>query len=146
MSVERARMLAPQVETGLALSTTHIFGDCRAGEVPVLDACGKSIGACAQERGPLRVLVLPVSQSVPLDPACPKGASIADLTPRAAFDGRSSEVGEAVIPLAPGTYSLHLSHDDQCASCGVSQAEGCLFEVRFGEIQIAPLVLDRAFR
>jgi hypothetical protein len=145
MTAARAKEIDPTIQTGLALSTTHVFGDCRPAD-PATPAgtCGDD-GPCARRRSPLRVLVLPVNVSVPIAERCDPELAVEDGAEAAVFDGHASDQGELVIAMDPGTYALFLSSDDRCAACGLTQEGGvCTVDVLSGRLTVRDLILDRA--
>lgn len=145
MSPARARLISPEVGTGLALSTTHIHGDCRprpASEVP-LGPCGDP--RCRRERAALFVTVVPANSSVPLAAECGDAPRAEALAPLAAASGFASERGEIVFPLPEGAYRPFLSRGQTgCAPCGDPGEGVCLVEVEAGEVAARDLVLDEA--
>jgi hypothetical protein len=147
MSESRAMEIDPTIETGLAVSTTHVFGDCRD-RAPTTPLCGKTAGgACASERQALRVLVLPINVSVPIAEACDPAFAIADAAEVAVVDQLASEDGELVAALSPGRYTLLISADDRCAQCALVEEGGaCTVDVLGGSITVRDLVLDRSSR
>lgn len=146
MTAARARQLDPTVETGLAVSTTYVYGDCRPTDDPQPTPCGENT-RCARERQPLGVFVLPVNQSVPIDPACDPGLSVDDLDEAAAFTGTASDDGELVIRLEPGSYTIYIAASDGCAVCGLTENAGaCTVDVTAGRVLTRDLVLDRSSR
>jgi hypothetical protein len=152
MTEARARELAPDVSTGLALSTTHVRGDCRPKPVASMPAEGAGACAgvadpdCARERAALRVFVVPVNVSVPVSEGCGGGFAAGDLAPHAVADRRASAGGELVIAVPAGGYRVYLGKDDTCAACGLDGvgAEACLVEVRAGKVTARDLVFDEA--
>lgn len=150
MSEARARSLDPGLTTGLAASTTYVRGDCRPGRPTEddEDLCGARADlACARARAPLRVLLVPVGTSVPRSARCEGAFSVEALVPLALLDARASPAGELVARLVAGRYSLFLSADDVCASCGLGEADsGCVLEVPAGGIAVRELVLDVSTR
>lgn len=149
MSEVRAKELDPNVTTGLALSATHIFGDCGPTEIDESpeDPCAGVRPACVSERAPLRVLVLPVNQSIPRSEGCASHVAVLDLAPRAIVDRRAAESGELVLALPAGRYLVYLSRDDRCAACGIeAQGTGCLADVAGGSVTARDLVIDRSTR
>lgn len=150
MTAARAAELEPTVATGIAVSTTHVTGDCRpieAGGVAV-EACAESVNpACSRTRSALRLLVVPTGASVPIAPECGGGFSAAGAALVAVLDRRSSDAGELVVYLPDGTYRLLLTADDRCAVCGLSADGGpCLIDVFDGKISARDLLLDEASR
>lgn len=147
MTEARARVLAPEVDTGLAVSTTSIHGDCRPrDEDPSPPRCDGEVGAlCVRGRAALRVQVVPVNVSVPLSRRCGRGAEAGALAALAAADGWSSAGGELVLALAAGRYTVHVSEAEGCAYCGsASSGETCEVDVESGRVSTRDLVLDRA--
>jgi hypothetical protein len=148
MTVSRAETLDPSVTTGIAVSTTHVYGDCRPVDDPLAPppTCDQS-GPCARERQSMRVFLTPVNQSVPLSDLCPGGIAVSDLEANAAFAGRSSEDGELVASIAAGRFTLFVATDDRCAVCGLAgDAGACVVEITEGRITTRDLVLDRSSR
>lgn len=146
ITADRARQLDPTLETGLAVSTTYVFGDCRPAEGAAEVHCGEN-PRCARQRRPLSVFILPVNQSVPIDPACDPALAVSDLETHAVFSGVASEAGELAIPLEPGGYTLYVANDDRCAVCGLTEEAGaCTVEITAGQILARDLVLDRSSR
>lgn len=148
MTEARARELDPAVTTGLGLSATEVFGDCRPLPPPEMEqACGAPNPACARERAPLRVLVVPVNRSIARSDACPSGVEVSALLPHAVADRRASAGGELVLALPPGRYLAYLSRDDRCAACGAeADGAGCLIDVEAEAVTTRDLVLDRSTR
>lgn len=148
MTERRAHQIDPAVVTGLAVSATHVFGDCRAIEPPRSTAATCAVAtnmACARARAPVRLLAVPVNMSIPLSPECEGRFSVSDLIPRALADRRASKDGELVIALPPGRYTIYLSLDDRCAACGLeAQRAACLVEVLLGQVATHDLVLDQS--
>ncbi|MCA9551492.1 MAG: hypothetical protein KC933_15760 [Myxococcales bacterium] len=144
MSPARAAILAPEISTGLALSTAWIRGDCRPRppDSAPTDDCGD--GLCLNSRAALRVLVVPADVSVPLAPAC-AGAPLADaLVSAAVVDAESSPQGELVVELPPGLYSPYLVGRGGCAPCGDPGGGACAVLVTDGAVATRDLVLDEA--
>ncbi len=147
MTEARARQIEPEVMTGIALSTTYVFGDCRPGaatggvDTSACEVVTKP--ACARERRAMRVLVLDVNQSVPVGDGCDGGYAVSALAERAAFDATSSDGGEVVAALPEGHYSVFVSADDACATCGIVTVEGtCEVAVARGRVTARDLVVD----
>lgn len=147
MSETRAREIDPSIETGLAISTTLVIGDCRATASREADpSCGAGNPACSSARAPLRVLVLPVNVSVPMADACVSGFAVEDVARLAVFDGAASKDGELVAALEPGRYTLYVARD-RCAFCGLESAlAGCAFDVVLGRWVVRDVVLDLSTR
>ena len=147
MSAARAKEIDPTIETGLAVSTTHVFGDCRPAEPTEPASTCNTDGPCARERQALRVLVVPVNVSVPIAPACDPTLAVEDASAASIFDGRASEDGELVVALDPGRYTLLISSDDRCALCALAEEGGaCTIDITAGNVTIRDLVLDRSSR
>jgi hypothetical protein len=148
MTPARAKAIDPSVTTGLALSTTRVFGDCAPRSEPEeAAACQAGQDRCVSERAPLRVFAVPVNRSVVRSDACKSGVAVADLAPLALVEGHASSAGELVRSAAAGRYLVYLSEDGRCAACGVEAlGEGCMLDVVFGEITARDLVLDRSSR
>jgi hypothetical protein len=146
MSAARAKEIDPAIVTGLAVSTTHVFGDCRPGDPAAsVSVCGMSTGPCARERAPLRVFVVPVNVSVAIGEQCAPAFSVDDTSAPAAFDGYASDLGELVVPLESGRYTLFISADDRCAVCALSEEGGaCTVDIQSGVVTVRELVLDRS--
>lgn len=145
MTAAQANRIDPSVTTGFAASTTYVFGDCRpvaATGVTTAVCEGDDDSICARERRPLRVFVLPVNQSVPIDEACGDGASVDELASRAVIDAKASEKGELVVALAAGHYLVFTTVDERCGVCGLSGDDGCRIEVVDGRITARDLVVD----
>lgn len=143
MTEARAKMLAPHVSTGLAVSTTHVYGDCAAEEAPDPKACGLP-ERCAKERGPFHVYVVSANGNLPKSDACPDGYATSDI--EAVAHQQASAAGEQVFELSPGRYGVLMSVDGLCAGCGLAGAPTCLLDVVAGQITARDLVLDRATR
>lgn len=144
MTSARAAQIAPGVATGLAVSTTHVFGDCRPIEVGESSSC-ETNPLCARDRVPMRVFVVEVNQSIPVDPDCGGAFDVAALASRAAFDGRASDDGELVVGLEAGHYTVYASADDRCAVCGFTASDGsCRVEIFSGRVTARDLVVDEA--
>lgn len=145
MTAGRAMALAPQVETGLAVTTTEIYGDCR--EKPMSEEAGcPGDEACARVRAGLTVYVAPANQSLPNGSSCGKAFEVEGLAPHLVAQTPAPQ-GEVVVTLAPGTYLALLSVDGLCADCGSFGAgEPCVVEVRRGQVTLRDLVLDRSTR
>ncbi len=146
MTPARAKEIDPTIDTGLAVSTTHVFGDCRAMDsAPSTGRCGGSDGRCAREREPLRVQIVPVNVSVPIAPACAPAFDVDDLSQVAVFDGDASDRGELVIRLDPGRYTLYVSADDRCAVCALTDEGGaCSVAITRDSVLVRELVLDQS--
>lgn len=149
MTEARARELAPSVSTGLALSTTHVRGDCRprASTDPApTDACGRVHDlACLRTRAAMRVFLVPTGVSVPRSSSCSAGSDVAALAPLAVLDASTSEAGELVAAVPAGLYVLFISADDRCAVCGLASSDaGCVAEVPRGHLLVRDVVLDEA--
>jgi hypothetical protein len=144
MTSARAKEIDPGVETGIAVSTTHVFGDCRPGDPEAPSACGDT-DLCARRREALRVFVVPVNVSMPVAERCDPALSVEDAAEVAVFAGSASDQGELVISLEPGRYTLLVSADDRCAVCGLLEEGGaCTADVERGKITVRDLVLDRS--
>lgn len=139
MTEARAKEIDPATSTGVAVSTTEIRGDCRTttATVPV---CGE---LCARRRGPFQVWAIAANVSVPSHPDCgPAPAELDGLTPHR---GTASALGELVLSLPPGRYSLYLAQGEDCAACGLERdGAGCSVDVQAGTLTVRDLVLDRA--
>lgn len=150
MSAPRARRLAPEIETGLALSTTLIRGDCRPSSVSApssVDECGRPASPCAVERAPLLVWVVETNVSVPIGATCSEGSPVASLARLAVRSSTASAAGELVLSLDPGFYSVFLAGEgDRCAPCGLADQARCRVEVSPRQVAVRQLVLDRATR
>lgn len=146
MTAARATEIAPGIETGIAVSTTYIFGDCRAEEMDALLICG-SAERCAKQRRALRVFVVPLNTSLALG-ECAPALSVEDMAMKAVVDMATSEgSGELVVDVEPGRYTVYVTKDGRCAVCGLSeQAESCVVEVIGGRVTARDLVLDEATR
>jgi hypothetical protein len=147
MTENRAREIDPTVTTGVAFSTTYVFGDCRKDQPQTAtDKCGTTFNpACVKERRPLRVFVLPVNTSVPVSERCPGAFAVEDLARIAVLDARASEGGEIVDAVAAGRHTVEVSSDDRCAACGLTDGGmGCLVDVTEGRLTIRDLVLDES--
>ncbi len=149
MTQARASEIAPDVSTGLALSTTFVFGDCRATELGEGEATCATVAnpACKRQREGLRVLVVPVNVSVAHAPGC-GGARASDVAAVAIVDQPASDSGEIVITLPPGGYVVHLARQGEsegCTACG-ADVGGCLVEVPEPGVAVRDVVLDRATR
>ncbi|MEQ9501995.1 MAG: hypothetical protein RIT81_34305 [Deltaproteobacteria bacterium] len=152
MTEARARKIDASVSTGIALSTTYVYGDCRPsasqGGVDTASCEVVTMPACARERRPMRVFVLDVNQSVPVGDGCDGGYAVAELSERAALEVTSSdELGEVVATLDAGFYSVFVTADDVCAVCGIVTIEGtCEVEIAPGRVTARDLVVDVSTR
>lgn len=147
MTAARAKQVDPSVTTGIAVSTTYVYGDCRPGaSMGSVDTAKCEVAtnpACARDRRSMRVLVLDVNQSIPVAEGCDGGYAVSALAEHAAVDRASSEMGEMVAPLPEGHYSLFVSSDDVCAACGIVTIEGtCEVEIVRGRVTARDLVVD----
>lgn len=141
MTPTRARALEPGLEEGLALSTSLDLGPCPEDETPE-ERCRAGV-LCGLVRRSMRVLVVPVRGSIPVDPRCPAGFSVADLAARALGAGFSSEAGEWVLSAPPGLYLVAVARADaECARCGPGRAaDVCRLEVAPRQIATLDIVL-----
>jgi hypothetical protein len=147
MSSARAKEIDPTIETGLAVSTTHVFGDCRPADPTQPTTTCNAAGPCARERQALRVLAVPVNVSVPIAPECEPALAVEDAAEEAVLDARASEEGELVAALEPGRYTLLISSDDRCAVCALAEQGGaCTIDITAGSVTVRDLVLDRSSR
>jgi hypothetical protein len=151
MTELRAKEIDPNIVEGIALSTTLVRGDCRAiaDESEGGSTCAAAANpACSRARAPMRVLLVEIETSVPYgEDACPGRFRVEDLAPIAALDARASAEGELVAPVGAGRYTLYVSHDDRCATCGLEESEGaCVIEVPRGGLAVRDLVLDQSTR
>jgi hypothetical protein len=146
MTEIRAHAIDPSVTTGVAFSTTHIFGDCRSDQPKPKSTCGTEANpACAMDRAPLRVLVVPVNMSVPLSSDCPGAYRVRDLENVAVVNALASDAGELVKSVDPGRYQVAVSADDRCAACGLAeQGMGCFLDVVPSRLTVRDLVLDES--
>jgi hypothetical protein len=147
MTEERGHQIDPGATTGLAVSTTEIFGDCRVPFMPMeTDPCAGSL-VCVERRSPFLVIADPVNMSFSLTSTCGGDYALAEVTARASLVQRASSAGEAVLRLPAGRYTVYLSRDDRCAACGIEgQGEGCVIDVVDGHLTPRDLVLDRSTR
>jgi hypothetical protein len=133
--------LAPEVTTGLAVSTTRITGDCTGIDLAISDCGAIENRRCSREREPLQVYVAPVGTSIPIDDACAPDLADADVRAVAVYGGTASGHGELVISLDAGSYTLLVS-DGRCARCGLGAGAGaCVVEVVRDQIAVRDLVL-----
>lgn len=150
MSLERAKALEPDLETGLALSTTLISGDCRPSSrgYESRDRCGRPIEEiCKHDRTDLRVQVVAAGVSVPVGEGCGNGAPVDEVALRSDADDYANLEGEWVARLTPGVYLVYLSEDDTCAYCGLNETQAsCQVEIELDAITVRDLDLDRATR
>jgi hypothetical protein len=152
MTEARGRAIDPGADSGLAFSTTEVYGDCRASPPPTTAhpavACASTATTapvCVRARSALRVLVAPVNESLALGADCSGGYDVPALAALAVADAHASEAGEVVLRVAPGRYTVGLTRDDRCASCGVEGGgQGCLVDVVSGHLTARDLVLDRS--
>jgi hypothetical protein len=147
MTEARAHAIDPSVVTGVAFSTTHVFGDCRkASAVTAPNTCGViSNPVCAKERAPLEVLMVPVNTSIEMSGPCSSGFAVSDLRKLAVLNATASASGELVRAIAPGRYVLDVALDDSCAACGLADAgEGCLIDVVPNQLTVRDLLLDQS--
>jgi hypothetical protein len=145
MTAARAQGISPEITTGFAASTTNVFGDCRTQTPPPSDSCGNV--ACVRRRESMAIYIVPVNLSLPNAPACRGGFAVADLVPIAERIERTSEIGELVVALEPGSHLALLSADGICADCGnLGAGTPCLFDVERGLVTARDLVLDRSTR
>ncbi len=137
--------LAPEIETGLAVTTTEIYGDCRE-KVQSEEVGCPGDEACAKVRAGLTLYVAPANQSLPNGSSCGDAFEVEGLAPYLVAQAPAPE-GEVVVALAAGTYLALLSVDGVCADCGSFGAgEPCVVEVRRAEVTLRDLVLDRSTR
>jgi hypothetical protein len=146
MTEMRAHEIDPSVTTGIAVSTTWVHGDCTAVPPPKnTPVCGDENLACARVRAPLRVLLVPVNTSVPTSMDCPQRFVVAELAMQATLDQKASAQGELVVEVGAGRYTIYISSDDRCASCGVvAVGSACTIDVAFGQLTVRDLVLDES--
>lgn len=145
MTAGRAMALAPGIETGLAVTTTEIYGDCRQ-KPPSEEVACPGDEACAKVRGGLTLYVASANQSLPNGSTCGDAFEVDGLAPHLVAQ-TPAPGGEVVVALAPGTYLALLSGDGACADCGSFGAgEPCVVEVRRGQVTLRDLVLDRSTR
>lgn len=149
MTAARAEALAPEVETGLAVTTTHVYGDCRQATMNMMmteSACPNT-QACAKARSGLTLLVAEANRSLPSGSGCGGAFDVAALRPALTGEWPAPESGELVVALVPGTYQLLVTSDGRCADCGVVGAgEPCVVTVERGQVTLRDLVLDRSTR
>jgi hypothetical protein len=146
MTENRAREIDPSISEGLGVSTTLITGDCRPMPgAPLMGCSADSHPRCFNERASMRVIVLPTNISIPHSTTCAGAFAVADLEQHALVNARSSDQGELVAAIADGRYSIYVSKDDQCATCGLADAGiACLVDVPRDRIVTRDLVLDEA--
>lgn len=147
MTELRAREIDPSLVEGFGVSTTWIAGDCRPDtRQKLVEGCTiKDDPRCLNERTSMRVLLLPTNLSLPQTAECGAAFPVEELAKVAVVDARSNEVGELVAAAPAGRYSLFISRDDRCATCGLVDAGiGCLIDIPRGAVVARDLVLDEA--
>jgi hypothetical protein len=146
MTAARAAELAPGVSRGVALSISLRAAACPEANTDgggVL-AAGCSAADCGAQRRGLEVLALPLGTSVPRDDgACPRRAEV--LSPLATARGQASALGELVLPLEAGDYTLYLVDPATgCAACGrVEEGRGCAVTILAAGLVVRDVLLDR---
>ena len=142
MTVARARRLAPEIETGVAVSSKRDLGRCPS-ERPH-DPCGAP--SCGAIPWPVRVWLVALPDGrvdLPVDPRCEDGFAVTAVDDRASVEGATSEArGEGVLEAAPGLHLLAFAPDGAaCARCSAAgRGESCLVEVPPGGVAVRDLV------
>lgn len=147
MTELRAKEIDPSVVEGFGVSTTWIAGDCRPSpRQKLVEGCMiKDDPTCLNERTAMRVLLVPTNISLPRTTECGDAFPVEALAASAIVDARSNEAGELVAAAPAGRYSLFISRDDRCATCGLADGGiGCLIDIPRGAIVARDLVLDEA--
>lgn len=137
LSESQAKLRRPEIDSGLAVSTSRNYGPCSSNESCEGQRCGLV-------RQSLRVLVVEGSGvSIPVEERCSSGLSVEKLGPLAVLDEETNADGEGLWALSPGLYwfgvevsAPSLSSSVRCLSCGGAR---CRFEVQPGRIEVRNL-------
>jgi hypothetical protein len=146
MTTARAAELAPGVTRGVALSISLRAAACPEANLDggVVLAVGCAAADCGAQRRGLEVLAVPLGASIPRDDgACPRRAEA--LAPLAAARAQASALGELVLPLEAGDYTLYLVDPTTgCAACGrVEEGTGCAVTIPSAGLVVRDVLLDR---